>query len=225
MNTISIIIPTLNEAQLIEKLLRDLKEFAPETELIVADGHSSDRTFEIASPLARTVLSPRGRGAQMNAGARRTTGQVLWFLHADCRPHPDSLTAIQAVMADESIVGGGFQYNLDSPGIHYRLAERMSNLKNRMLKLLYGDMGIFVRADVFWEMDGFKEVPLMEDMDFSRRLKRMGKTTILPLTMRTSARRWRREGWLKNIVRNWLLQIAWTAGVSPNILAKWYRFK
>ena len=161
----------------------------------------------------------------MNAGAREATGQVLWFLHADCRPHPDSLTAIQGALADESIVGGGFEFNLDSPGLHYRLVERLSNLKNRMLKLLYGDMGIFVRADVFWRMDGFKEVPLMEDMDFSRRLKRMGKTTILPLTMRTSARRWRREGWLKNIVRNWLLQIAWTAGVSPNILAKWYRFK
>ncbi len=225
MITSSIIIPTLNEAQLIEKLLLDLKEFAPEAELIVVDGHSSDRTFEIARPLARTVLSPRGRGAQMNAGAREATGQVLWFLHADCRPHPDSLTAIQVALSDESIVGGGFQYNLDSPGIHYRLAERLSNHKNRILKLFYGDMGIFVRANVFWRMGGYKEVPLMEDMDFSRRLKRMGKTTILPLTMRTSARRWRREGWLKNIIRNWLLQIAWAAGVSPNILAKWYRFK
>jgi rSAM/selenodomain-associated transferase 2 len=223
--SLSIIIPTLNEATLVAPLLRYLCDIAPKAELIVSDGDSTDETVESAKSLARCIIAPRGRAAQMNAGARVASGDVLWFVHADCRPHRRSVSALQAAMADASIVGGGFQYSLDCPGYRFRLAERLSNRKNRLLKLLYGDMGMFVRKDTFERLGGFKDIPLMEDMEFSRRLKKAGRIAILPLTMKTSARRWIEEGWTKNSVRSWLLQGAWAMGVSPHSLARWYRFK
>lgn len=223
--SVSIIIPSLNEAPNIARLLRYLREIAPGAELIVSDGDSADETVNIARPLAKCIVSTRGRGSQMNAGAKAADGDILWFIHADCMPHGQSIRALQDALADKSIVGGGFEYSLDSPGFRFRLVERLSNGKNRLLKLLYGDMGIFVRRDVFERIGGFRDIPLMEDMDFSRRLKKVGGIAILPFTMKTSARRWTEEGWAKNSVRSWLLQSAWALGFSPHNLARWYRFK
>jgi hypothetical protein len=135
------------------------------------------------------------------------------------------MRALQEALADSSIVGGGFEYSLNCPGFRFRLSERLSNRKNRLLGLLYGDMGIFVRKDTFERMGGFKEIPLMEDMEFSKRLKKAGRIAILPPKMKTSARRWIDEGWVKNSVRSWLLQGAWAIGVSPRSLARWYPFE
>ena len=222
---LSIIIPTLNEAENIHNLLCYLKRLDYQAERIVADGGSSDDTVKKVGSLARIVSAPLGRGAQMNAGARIASGEILWFIHADCRPHPDSIRAIRSALADTRIVGGGFRYSLDISGFRYRLSEVTSNLKNRMLKLLFGDMGIFVRRGVFEKMGGYKEIPLMEDMDICRRMKKIGKIVILPLVMETSARRWIEEGWGKHSIRSWLLQSAWALGASPTFLAKWYQFK
>ena len=225
MLAISVVIPTLNEGPQIQDLLQYLERLDPNLDLIVADGDSNDDTVERAQLLARVVPAPRGRGAQMNAGAEAATGEILWFIHADCRPHADSVKAIQQVLTDRSIVGGGFEYDLDQTGFRFRLTVTTSNLKNRILKWLFGDMGIFVRSEVFEQLGGYKEIPLMEDMDFCKRLKRMGKIVILPLRMQTSARRWLEEGWGKVSIRSWLLQTAWAVGVSPHWLARWYRFK
>lgn len=225
MVSVSIIIPTLNEAENIGPLLRYLTQLEPEAEFIVSDANSTDGTADRGRQMARIVPAPQGRGAQMNVGAKVATGDILWFIHADCRPHPDSFRALRSALEDASVVGGGFIYGLDHEGLRYRLTETLSNWKNRLLKLLYGDMGIFVRRTVFETMGGFKEIPLMEDMEFSRHLKQHGKIVILPLCMNTSARRWIEEGWLRNSVRSWLLQSAWVLGVSPHTLAKWYRFK
>lgn len=225
MVSVSIIIPTLNEAGNIGPLLDYLSEMDPEAELIVSDANSADGTADRGKPLAQVILAPPGRGAQMNAGARVASGDVLWFLHADCRPHPESMRALRSALRNNSVAGGGFEYDLDCPDFRFRLAVALSNFKNRMFKLLYGDMGIFVRKEVFENMEGYKEIPLMEDMDFSRRLKKKGRVVIIPLKMMTSARRWIDEGWLKNSVRSWLLQSAWALGVSPFTLAKWYKFK
>ncbi len=223
--SISVIIPTLNEAGNIESLLGYLRQLNINMELIVVDAHSQDLTVALAAKLSRVIQSPPGRGIQMNHGAEVARGDVLWFLHADCRPHPDSVQAMKQALSDPIVVGGGFEYSLDHPGFRFRVVEFLSNRKNRLLKWLFGDMGIFVRREIFEQMDGYKEIPLMEDMDFSRRLQRYGKIVILPQRINTSARRWLEEGYILNSLRSWTFQSTWALGASPHLLAKWYRFK
>ncbi|NQT27486.1 glycosyltransferase family 2 protein [candidate division KSB1 bacterium] len=221
---ISVIIPTLNEAENIQQLLIHLHSMDENLELIVSDCGSLDGTCEIAKPYAKIVQSDRGRGVQMNAGARAASGDILWFIHADCVPHPDSAKTIHETLKNSKIAGGAFEYNLNSPAFFFRLAEFFSNRKNQIFKLLYGDMGIFIRHEVFTRMNGFREIPLMEDVDFCKRMKREGKIVILPLRINTSTRRWHEEGWMKNWFRNYLLQIGFLLGVPPDRLARWYPF-
>jgi rSAM/selenodomain-associated transferase 2 len=222
--SISIIIPTLNEGDMIGELLGYLHHLEHSVEIIVVDAGSSDDTIDRAKSMATIVHSPRGRGLQMNNGARFASGDILWFLHADCRPHPDSLRAMGEALTDPAIVGGAFEYNLDHPGFFFRLTEMASNAKNHLLRLVYGDMGIFVRRTVFESLGGYKEIPVMEDMDFCKRLKRQGDIVILPYRINTSARRWMEEGIIKTWFRGYILQLAWVLGVSPDRLAKWYTF-
>ena len=160
----------------------------------------------------------------MNAGASQATGDILWFVHADCRPHPDSAQAILRALQNPEIVGGAFEYALDDPSTFFRIVEFTSNLKNRILHTIYGDMGIFVRTNIFRQMGGYADIPLMEDMEFGRRLKRFGRIVILPLRILTSARRWREEGIAKNVFRNWALQLAFSLGVPAQRLIRWYTF-
>jgi rSAM/selenodomain-associated transferase 2 len=223
--SISVIIPTLNEEENIESILNHLKRLDNTLQLIVVDAGSKDQTVSLAQNLSRVIRSSPGRGIQMNRGVQYATGNIFWFLHADCRPHPDSIMAIKQALTDENIVGGGFEYNLDHPGIRFRLVEFFSNRKNRRFKWLFGDMGIFVRREIFEHLGGYKEIPLMEDMDFSKRLKQYGNIVILPLRINTSTRRWTEEGYIFNMVRNWILQSAWALGAAPDTLVKYYKFK
>lgn len=223
--TVSVIIPTLNEATTLPGLLEYLSRLNSDMEIIVADGGSEDSTIGIAQSIAKVVNSPRGRGAQMNAGANVAIGDILWFIHADCTPHPKSYNALIKTMCDSKVVGGGFEYSLNHPAFRFRITETWSNTKNRWFKMLYGDMGIFVRRNIFEGMGGYKEIPLMEDMDFSRRLKKEGRVVVLPYRMETSARRWIEEGYWKCNFRSTVLQSAWNMGVSPKILSRWYKFK
>lgn len=222
---ISVIIPTLNEQDNIATTLNYLRSLNSKLELIVVDAGSSDLTCEHAEKLSTVIHSKTGRGAQMNAGARKASGEILWFIHADCQPHADSVQAINQCMTNEKIVGGGFEYNLDHPGRHFRIVEFFSNFKNRKLQLLFGDMGIFVRREVFERMGGYSEIPLMEDMDFNKRLQRYGKIKILPQRINTSARRWIEDGYIVTSIRSWILQTAWALGASPTTLARFYKFK
>jgi rSAM/selenodomain-associated transferase 2 len=221
----SVVIPALNEGAQIADLLSFLSGLDPRPELIICDGGSSDNTVELSSKFAKVVRSPKGRATQMNVAAKLATGDVLWFVHADCRPHIDSILAMQQVLQDPSVVGGGFEYSFDDPRWFFRVAEYCSNWKNHALGLLYGDMGIFVRKDVFVSFGGYNEIPLMEDMDICRKMKAAGKIVIVPRTIRTSARRWRTQGIVVTVVRNWLLQSAWALGVSPRILYRHYERK
>ncbi len=222
---ISVIIPTLNEEENIGSLLHYLHQLDSTLEIIVADANSADDTVKIAKKYANVIQAPRGRGAQMNAGAKLAAGDILWFLHADVTPHPHSINAVKKLFLNERIVGGAFEYNLDEVGWFFRTVEVMSNLKNHLLNTFYGDMGIFVRRNVFQKIGGYKEIPLMEDMDFCSRLKKEGDVIILPYRINTSARRWIEEGKAKNLFRNWLLQIGYKLGFSPDTLAQWYEFK
>jgi len=224
MEKISIIIPTFNEEDFIVPLLEYLSGLDPRIELIVADGFSSDDTVQLAQSHAKVIQCQLGRGLQMNAGAEIASGNILWFIHADCYPHTDAIKAMQHALDTRGIVGGAFEYNIDQPGFFFRLTEYTSNYKNHLLNLFFGDMGIFVRHAIFDKMGGYKNIPLMEDMDFCKRLKHQGKVMILPQRIMTSARRWRQEGIMKNMIRNWIMQIAWCCGVSPEKLTRWYTF-
>jgi rSAM/selenodomain-associated transferase 2 len=224
MLSVSVIVPTLNEEEEIGSFLAHVCGLESDLQVIVADGGSSDGTVEIAAALVRVISAPRGRGAQMNAGAREASGDVLWFLHADTRPHPGSLQAMRGVLENPEVVGGAFEYNLDHPSRFFRITENVSNRKNQACRLFFGDMGIFVWRTVFERMGGFRDFPLMEDMDLCKRLKEQGSIEIIPLRINTSVRRWLDEGILKNLVRNWALQLLWKLGVSPHTLARWYSF-
>lgn len=223
-SSISIIIPALNEADTIGKLLSHLKRNHSKCEIIVADGGSRDGTVQRVRNGAKLIECPSGRAVQMNRGAEAASGEIFWFLHADSFPHPHSVRAIRESLKNPETVGGAFEYNLDQEGFIYRLSEILSNRKNHILKLFFGDMGIFVRRETFEKINGFAEIPLMEDLDFCVRLKKQGKIKIIPLRITTSARRWEAEGPWKNIFRNWFLQIAWALGTSPEKLKNWYQF-
>jgi rSAM/selenodomain-associated transferase 2 len=223
--SISVIIPTRNEAENIESLLRYLQQQDRNIEIIVVDAASTDTTAEIAKRRSKVIQSGKGRGMQMNAGAKAASGEVFWFIHADCYPPPGAVDEINRALNDPSIVGGGFEYALNHPAFRFRVVEFLSNGKNRLLKWLFGDMGIFVRREIFEKMGGYAEIPLMEDMDFSQRLKKYGKIVIFHQRMQTSARRWIEDGFILNSLRSWTLQGAWSLGATPDLLAKFYRFK
>jgi len=219
---ISIIIPALNEAKTLPTICESLIDMGHEGQIIIVDGGSTDRTPQLAASYGQLLYANANRALQMNAGAKNAQGKILWFLHADCIPHPNSVNAIQKVMANRNIVGGAFSYRMDAKGIIYRLSEFLSNEKNRLFRWFYGENGIFVRKTVFEALGGYREIPIMEDIDFCLQLKKMGKVVILPQPILSSARRWKSDGPIKNIIRNWLLQIGWRLGISPQLLVKFY---
>lgn len=222
MRQVSIIVPTLNEESRINNTLRSLRRNFPEAELLVVDGQSTDRTFEIASKITRCYSSKPGRGRQMNMGAAMSTGSILWFVHADCDPDPDSIRAIKNALTEKQIIGGGFQYSYSDNHWYLRFAAGFSNLKNRVRSRVFGDMGIFVRRETFEQMGGYKEDYLMEDFDFGLRLIKLGKVAILSPRMVTSARHWRRDGIIWKIIKDSLVKTAYRFGVSGNQLYKFY---
>jgi rSAM/selenodomain-associated transferase 2 len=165
---------------------------------------------------------PLGRGAQMNAGARRASAPWLLFLHADSRLPAGWADTFERVASDASIVGGWFRFALDAPDWQARVIERLVALRVRLWNLPYGDQGIFVRRDLFASLGGFREWPLMEDVEFVRRLARAGRVVGLPLPLVTSARRWQQDGWFRRSARNLTLVALYSVGVPPARLARWY---
>jgi rSAM/selenodomain-associated transferase 2 len=178
-----------------------------------------------ADPRLEVIVAsppPIGRGAQMNTGAARANGNWLLFLHADSRLPPRWLEVFEAVTTNRHLVGGWFRFALDAPNWQARAIERLVAFRIRMWMLPYGDQGLFVRADVFKRLGGYPEWPLMEDVDFVRRLRRAGPMAELPLFLTTSARRWERDGWFRRSTRNLVLVGLYFLGVKPDRLARWY---
>jgi rSAM/selenodomain-associated transferase 2 len=219
---ISVIIPILNEAKTIAATLLALTQLKPH-ELILVDGGSSDGTPTICRQFNVEVLTaPRGRAAQMNYGARRATGNVLLFLHADTRLPLTAFDDIRNALGDPRFVGGRFDIQLDGDHWMLRVIGAMISLRSRLSKVGTGDQGIFVRREVFQRMGGFPEIPLMEDIALCRALKRLGEVACLRSKVITSARRWESDGVWRTIIRMWTLRLLYLAGVSPVWLKKFY---
>ena len=190
---ISIVIPTVNEEASLPQLLAQL--FSGDAQVVVADGGSTDGTLKSARRFpVEIVQSPVGRAKQMNCGAVRASGDVLWFLHADTAVPSDWHRQIVSAMGDPTVMGGGFSVRIDAHGIRYRFLDAWGAFRTRMQRSFYGDQGIFVRRWAFEALGGFADgVP--EDLDFSTRFSRLGKVVILPGPLKTSARCWQTQGW------------------------------
>jgi len=218
---ISIIIPVLNEETTIGSLLGALDDSGAD-ELLVADGGSVDRTVEIASCHARVVRTSTGRAVQMNAAAQSATGDVLLFLHADVRLGAAALDVVRKVMADGSFVGGNFDIRYDGKD-WAATAFTQINRWRRRCGIFYGDSGIFCRRSVFDSLGGFVSWPILEDYEFARRLRRVGKLAYLTEPIWVSDRRWRTNGLLATMASWFFIQSLYYAGVPPKHLARLYR--
>ena len=215
---ISVIVPTLNEAACIAACLRSVRIQEVEAEVLVVDGGSTDDTVAIASRRARVVQGVRGRGAQMNAGARASSGGVLLFLHADTLLHPEGLAAMLRALVDPRTAGGTFTLRFDAA--HPLL--RLYGWCTRLPWFRYGDQGIFVRREVFERLGGYREMPLLEDVDLLRRMRRHGRLAIVARPVTTSARRFLRRGIVRQQLVNGAILAAYALGISPVRLAGWY---
>ena len=220
---VSIVIPTVNEAARIVETVRSAQATGPH-EVIVVDGGSSDETVLLARDCdCRVFESSRGRAAQQNVGAARSSGDVLLFLHADCRLEPGSLEQIADALADPTIGGGAFRQRIEADGWLYRLLEAGNAARVKWLRMAYGDQGIFVRRALFKEIGGFPEIRLMEDVRLMRRLRRRTRLVLLPGPLYVCARRWQRHGVVRQTARNWMLLTLERLGVSADRLADFYR--
>ena len=224
MTEVSIVIPLLNEAARLPTLLASLAPWRPRAEVIAVDGGSADGSLEAMRSIGwvRCLASIPGRAHQMNVGAAAATGDALLFLHADVTLPPTALDDVRAALADPGVVGGRFDVRLDSPRPVYRLVETLMNLRSRRTGIWTGDQAIFVRRDVFRRLGGYPEIPLMEDVEFTRRLKRAGPGACLRARVVASARKWEREGPIRTILLMWGLRFLYWVGVPPARLHRWY---
>ena len=207
----------------------------PVREIVIVDGDSQDQTQTLlriwkdtpvgdAAPVRKCLSANKGRGNQMNAGAKIATGDLLLFLHADSilpESHISWFDEIAKALDDPRVVGGAFRLKIDSPSLILKSISMTANLRSALLGLPYGDQGIFVRTDIFRKMEGFKDWPLMEDVELIQRLKRLGKIVLLKETIQTSVRRWKRGGVVVSF-RNVILLLLYFMGVCPRRLARWY---
>ncbi len=220
---LSVIVPMLNEEQTIATTLAAIRAGAPDAEIVVVDGGSSDASTTAARPLAdRVITAARARAIQMTAGAAAASGSVLAFVHADTLVPLSFGNEIAAALSNPAIVGGRFDVNLDDPSLPYRLIGRLISLRSRISRTATGDQAIFVRRDVFERLGGFPNLDLCEDLDFARKLKRAGKVACLRARVTTSARRWQRDGLVRTILRMWAIRSLYLLGVSPSRLKQMY---
>lgn len=219
---ISIIIPVLNEAKILEQTLCQLQSELGSHELIIVDGGSTDGSVHIAAKYGKVVTSVRGRAKQLNAGAAAASGDILTFLHADIWLEPGALAAVETALTS-GYVGGGFRQKIDGKNILYRAIEIAGNIRGKYLKVFYGDSGIFLTRTDFEKIGGFPEIPILEEMEFSKNLCELGKTTLVIPHIHISARRWETKGIVRTTVNNWLITLLYFLKFSPERLAKLYR--
>ena len=218
---LSIIIPTLDEAECVVALLQQLQPLRTRGhEVILVDGGSRDATVALAEPLIdKLLIAPAGRARQMNTGAGAAIGQVLWFVHADSII-PDKADVL--ILKSAGQLWGRFNVHMSGDRLLLRVVERLMNLRSRITGIATGDQGIFVSRALFKRIGGYTDLPLMEDIDLSKRLKREQRPVCLQNTLTTSSRRWERKGIVRTILMMWYLRLAWFLGVPATRLASRY---
>lgn len=218
---VSVIVPARNEAGGISATLDRVVNNAG-SEVLVVDGGSEDNTVDIARKAgARCLRSAPGRAAQMNAGAVEARGDILLFLHADTLLPPDYRDHVESALAGEGVIAGAFRLAFDDPRLSLRLIASGANLRSRYRQLPYGDQALFLRRETFECLGGFRELPVMEDYDFVRRLRRRGRVALTPAHVKTSARRWLAHGIWRTTLTHQCMVLGWRLGVSPERLAAW----
>ena len=221
---LAIVIPALNEAANLSRLLPDLARGCPGADIVVVDGGGGDDTAAVVArlPGPRLLESARGRAVQMNHGARAAGGDTLLFLHADTRLPDGAARAIEQALAEPGVVGGRFDVRFDNERPLFRVIAWFMNTRSRASGICTGDQAIFVRRADFEAVGGYPDIPLMEDIELSRRLKRRGRLRALRLRVTTSARKWEREGPLRTVGLMWALRFLHFCGVAPARLHRWY---
>ena len=217
--TISIIIPALNEAEALRLLLPALQS----VEVIVADGGSQDETPSVVTEFgAQLIKSERGRARQMNTGAANASGEILLFLHADSQLPTDAFQLVEEAISHGKL-WGRFDLRLSGKQWLLRVVEHTINWRSCLSGIATGDQAIFLRRETFESLGGYAEIPLMEDVELSKRLKRLAAPCCIHQPLVTSSRRWEHHGILRTIVLMWRMRLAYFFGVSPQSLAEHYR--
>jgi rSAM/selenodomain-associated transferase 2 len=226
---ISIVIPALNEAGSIDKVLASIHSL-PNVEVILVDGGSSDDTVSLSQGFGvKIISSAKGRARQMNVGAKAATGEILLFLHADTVLPLGFETMVRSTLqpplerSQPAPIAGAFSLQIDDPLPSLRWIERLVAWRSNWRQMPYGDQAIFLRAETFRALGGFVEMPIMEDFELIRRLQRCGRIETLAAPVTTSARRWLQRGVWQTTLINQAIVIGYLVGVSPARLATWYR--
>jgi rSAM/selenodomain-associated transferase 2 len=219
---ISVIVPALDEEKAIGAALEAALD-ACDVEVIVSDGGSTDKTAVVVRGLgARFVVSRPGRAAQMNAGASLAQGDFLVFLHADTLLPKGYDARVRDILGDRGVAAGAFRLGIGAGGTGFRAIERFANWRSKFLGMPYGDQAIFVRTRLFRLAGGFPEIPIMEDFEFMRRIRSLGRIELAGAAAVTSPRRWCTLGILRTTLINQIIIAAFCLGVRPDRLARWY---
>ena len=227
--SIAVVIPTWNEERVLSRTLLAVRQLRFD-EVVLVDGGSRDRTVPMAQghvqglslQPAKVMEAAQGRARQMNAGARATRSEILLFLHADTLLPPETRTEIERVLANPKYVGGRFDVRFEDDRGWAWLISRLMNWRSRWSGIATGDQAIFVRRAAFDNLGGFADVPLMEDIELTQRLKGMGSMAALRAKVTTSFRRWEQQGALRTILQMWLLRFLYWLGLPPKFLHQFY---
>ena len=226
MKTLSMVIPVYHEGKsinaLVEVLLSRLKDG---DEIIIVDGAPElDTLRALRFPEPLRLASPAGRAVQMNLGAEHARGDILVFVHADtCMPHSWRESILEAV-AEPDFKAGAFELSIDNPGFWFRVMEKTANIRTKYTRVPYGDQVLFFDRSYFCSLGGFAPIPLMEDVELMTRIRKQGdRIVLLDTPVRTSARRWEKEGVFKGMLRNWMLRLLYHCGCKPEALTGMYR--
>ena len=216
MSKISIIIPTYNEANNLPLLLSDLSIIKKEVEILIIDCGSQDKTIDIANIYGAKIYQSKekNRGLQLNIGAKNALGEWFIFLHADSRLNPDWLKRIKSVLKDDESYIYSFMFQIDSKKIIYRFLEILVNLRSFFFKTPYGDQGLIIHRKTYFKNNGYSKIPLMEDLDFIKRLKRKENLRVLNFPIYTSSRKWEKTNIFQQAFKNWKFRRRWLKGES-----------
>lgn len=222
--SVAIIVPVLNEESALKQHIIQFKSLEKYADIIFCDAGSDDNTCALLKNHGMHYChSLRGRALQMNAGADACKNDIFVFIHADTVISSSDIELVKIVMQDKSVVGGRFDVRLSGKGFSFRMIEFMINLRSRITRVSTGDQCQFVRRSVFERMGGFPDQALMEDVEFSKRLKQYGKVACLKNKVVTSSRRWEKHGIVKTILLMWKLRFLYWLGASPEKLAEMYK--